>query len=69
MDAKHIWIIYDERAHAMGTDEAAVLATCESEDEARGYVKHDWPRAAVYVYDFNDHGEAVNERLAWEPLP
>lgn len=45
-----LWIVYDKRALLFGTDNAQVLVTCGTEEEAWGYAE-DFPGCPVYSYD------------------
>ena len=47
---EHLWILYDERAHTEGTDDACVFVTCNSMIEVMGYVD-DFQNPAVFRYD------------------
>ena len=55
--AGHLWIIYDERAETMDTDECAVLESCSSEHEAM----HKALPGIVFRYDIVNGSELVNE--------
>lgn len=56
---KHQWIVYDERAHAMGdTDRASVLVCEDSEAQALAWKG----RGYVWRYDVDADGKTlVNE--------
>ncbi len=60
---KHIWVIYDCRAQFQDTNDCAIHATCESEAEARRYVREMFHDGVIFVYDMNDaETEGTNER-------
>lgn len=57
-----LYIIYDERAMLMGTDEAVVLCTAHSLNEARHDVRSMFPGSPIYSYDI--HGDQLlNEQF------
>jgi hypothetical protein len=45
--ASHLWIVYDERAMTMDTDDCAVMESCSSEHEAM----HKAQPGVVFRYD------------------
>ena len=49
MKRKRVYILYDGRARTEGTDDAEILATCESDAEARS-CRGDFGDMACYSY-------------------
>jgi hypothetical protein len=54
---KYLWVIYDERARTMGTDEAAVMDTAESLKEAKQSVRQNFPDSVIARYEC--HGDQL----------
>ena len=66
-DDRRIYILYDGRAcNNVGTEDASVLVTCESNNEAKGY-KGDFGMMACYSYKL-DGKNLTNERWEWDYL-
>lgn len=63
MSDKHLWIVYDERAMTMDTDDCAVMEACSSEREAM----RDALPGVVFRYDIappckaGEREELINE--------
>ena len=59
--SQKIFILYDGRALAGDQDDAAVLATAHSEEDARNAGKTDWADHDVIWYEYDQCGnELVN---------
>lgn len=56
------YIVYDERAIIMDTEDASVMVACESLEEARSYRGQFGLRCAIYSYDV-DGEDLVNEQF------
>ncbi len=65
-EPRKLFIVYDERAMSMNTDDAAVLCTARSLKEARHDVRTMFPRGVIYSYD-TDGDALVNEQF--EEMP
>jgi len=62
MKRRKLWIVWDARAcGGMGTEDAQVMVSCDSLEEARSYRGDYGTMAAIYSYDVNDRNELVNE--------
>jgi hypothetical protein len=63
-----VFILYDDRAaDGEGTEDAAVLVTCESNTEALGY-RGEFGAMACYSY-FDEQNDLVDERFEWNWFP
>ena len=69
--SRKVFILYDGRAKYGPTDDASVYLTAQSEQEARrdGEEYPDFDDGIWAEYDFNEKGEAVNEKLRWDLPP
>lgn len=56
------YIVYDQRALSMNTDDALVLVSCSSLKEARSYAR-DFPGCPVFRYDIIERGPADREGI------
>lgn len=64
MNQQRAYILYDARAaDGLGTDNAAVLVACESEEEAESY-KGEFGGMACYSYRINGQN-LEDERFEW----
>ena len=57
-----LYIVYDERAITMSTDDASVMVTCDSLEEAKGYAGDFGKRCPVYSYDIKGKN-LINEKF------
>ena len=66
--AYSVWVLFDGRAcGGVGTDSAAVLVSCDSDNEARSYAG-DYGTMACYRYRVEGSGPA-SEQWAWDWSP
>lgn len=63
MEKEKLYIIYDERAISQDTENAMVMVTCESLEEARGYKGEYGEKCPVYSYDIKKGNKLVNEKF------
>jgi hypothetical protein len=57
-----MFIVYDERALSMSTDDAQVMVACGSKKEAKEY-RDSFPGCPVYSYETAEDGKTlINER-------
>jgi len=61
---KRFWVIYDERAQAIDTDDCSVLESCRSlKDVSKScFDGKEGPLGIVFEYDVAKGNELVNER-------
>ena len=65
MGDKRSYILYDSRACGVqGTEDACVLVSCESDEEAQSH-KGDFGSMACYSYEIKGN-ELVDERWEWD---
>ena len=67
------YILYDERARLDGTDDATVLDTADTEEEAKKVWEEGKERNYLYFkgsiwaeYDVADNNSLINENLHWD---
>lgn len=60
--AAKTYIIYDERAQGGNTDDAVVLDTADSIDEARESVRLMWPNGVIFEYEDDGSGDLTNQK-------
>ena len=65
LTGQKMYVVYDERAALMGTDEASVLLATESRREAINTARED--RGVVAEYDVTKQQTLINEDIIFYP--
>ena len=66
---RKLYIVYDGRACGdQGTDDAMVMVSCDSLEEARSY-NGDYGQVAIYSYDIYARNQLKNERWVEDYIP
>ena len=65
-EERRLYVLYDDRAcGAQGTEDATVLVSCESEEEALSY-RGDFGPMACYSYAIGPGDQLEDERWEWD---